>query len=121
MSADGAKTVSAEEVKDLLKQGAKVYDLSKKASYVEKHIPGAIYLKFDEKSAKVASYNPAEDAFDLSQLPPDKNTKVIFHGHGVEGWKGYKASIAAVKAGYRYVYFFRGGFAEWVAKGFPTE
>jgi hypothetical protein len=41
----GAKTVTAEEVKSLLGQGAKVYDLRKKASYVEKHIPGAIYGK----------------------------------------------------------------------------
>jgi rhodanese-related sulfurtransferase len=120
-TASGAKTVSAEEVKRLMGQGARVFDLRKKASYVEKHIPGAVYLKFDENSVKAASYDPKADAFDLGQLPSDKNAKVIFHGHGTDGWKGYKASIAAAKAGYKNVYFFRGGFAEWVAKGLPTE
>lgn len=121
VTAPGAKTVTAEEVKTLIAKGAKVYDLRKKASYAEKHLPGAIYGKFDEKSVKSVSYDPAADTFDLSQLPSDKNTPVIFHGHGVDGWKGYKASVAAAKAGYKNVYFFRGGFAEWVAKGLPTE
>jgi rhodanese-related sulfurtransferase len=121
MTAPGAKTVTAEEVKALIVQGAKVYDLRKKASYAEKHMPGAIFGKFDEKSVKAVSYDPAADTFDLSQLPGDKNTPVIFHGHGVDGWKGYKASVAATKAGYKRVHFFRGGFAEWIAKGFPTE
>jgi rhodanese-related sulfurtransferase len=117
----GAKTVSAGEAKALIAQGAKLFDLRKKASYVEKHIPGAVYAKFDEKSALAVSYDPKVDSFELSQLPADKNAKLIFHGHGPDGWKGYKASIAAVKAGYKNVYFFRGGFAEWVAKGLPTE
>jgi rhodanese-related sulfurtransferase len=79
------------------------------------------YGKFDEKSVKAVSYDPSVDRFDLSQLPADKSAKLIFHSHGVSGWKGYKASAAAVKAGYKNVYFFRGGFAEWVAKGFPME
>ena len=118
---EGAKTVPAEEVKALLAQGAKVFDLRKKASYAEKHIPGAVYMKFDERSAQAVNYDATADIIDLSQLPTDKNVKVIFHGHGVDGWKGYKASIAAAKAGHRHVYFFRGGFAEWVEKKLPTE
>jgi rhodanese-related sulfurtransferase len=121
LSAPGARTVTAEEVRALVAQGAKVFDLRKKASYVEKHIPGAVYLKFDEHSVKAASYDPKTDSFDLGRLPADKTTRVVFHGHGTDGWKGYKASIAAAKAGYRNVYFFRGGFAEWTARGFPTE
>ena len=118
---DGAQTVRAEEVKTLMAQGAKVFDLRKKASYAEKHIPGAVYMKFDEKSAQTVNYDATADSIDLSQLPADKSVKVIFHGHGVDGWKGYKAAIAATKAGHRQVYFFRGGFAEWVEKKLPTE
>jgi rhodanese-related sulfurtransferase len=121
LSAPGVKTVSAEEVRKLLGQGAKVYDLRKRAAYVEKHIPGAAHLSFEEKSAKAVSYDAKTDTFDLGQLAPDKKTRLIFHGHGTDGWKGYKASIAAAKAGYGNVYFFRGGFAEWIAKGLPTE
>jgi rhodanese-related sulfurtransferase len=118
---NGAKTVTAEEVRALIAKGAKVFDLRKKASYVEKHIPGAVYLVFDEKSVKAVTYDPSVDALDLGKLGPDKNASLIFHGHGVDGWKGYKVAAAAAKAGYRNVSFFRGGFAEWIAKGLPTE
>jgi rhodanese-related sulfurtransferase len=121
MTVEGAKTVGAEEVKALVAQGARVFDLRKKASFAEKHIPGAVHMKFDEKSVLAANYDPKADTIDLGVLPADKNARVIFHGHGVDGWKGYKTAIAAVKAGYRSVYFFRGGFAEWTAKGLPTE
>jgi rhodanese-related sulfurtransferase len=120
-SIQGAKTVGADEVKSLQAQGAKVFDLRKKAAYVEKHVPGSLHVKYDEKSAKVAAFDASVDAFDLGQLPPDKHAKVVLHGHGADGWKAYKASVLAVKAGYTNVHFFRGGFAEWVTKGFPTE
>jgi rhodanese-related sulfurtransferase len=117
----GARTVTAEDVTSLIAQGATVFDLRKKASYAEKHIPGAKPARYDEKSVKAASFDATADTFDLGQLPPDKNAKLIFHGHGADGWKGYKASAAAVRAGYKNVYFFRGGFAEWIAKGLPTQ
>jgi len=88
---------------------------------VEKHLPGAVHLAYDERSVKAANYDPRADAFDVSRLGTDKKAPLIFHGHGVDGWKGYKAATAAVQAGYRNVYFFRGGFSEWIAKELPTE
>jgi rhodanese-related sulfurtransferase len=118
---DGVKVVSAEEVHTLLKNGARLYDLRRKGSYVERRLPGALHLKFDEKSAKAVNYDASMDTFDPGQLPPDRDALIILHSHGVDGWKGYKAAAAAVKAGYRNVHWFRGGFAEWVAKGLPTE
>ncbi len=120
-SLDGAKVVSAEEVKTLQGQGAKVFDLRKKAAYVERHIVGAAHLSYEEKSVNAATFDLKADQMDLSKLPADKNALVVFHGHGPDGWKGYKASAQAVKAGYRRVHFFRGGFAEWTTKGLPTE
>jgi rhodanese-related sulfurtransferase len=120
-TAPGVKTVTAEEVKPLLARGGKLYDLRRKASYVEKHIPGAVPLAFNEKSVKAVSYDPKADSFDLAQLPADKGALLVFHSHGPDGWKSYKAAVAAARAGYRNVHWFRGGFAEWVAKGFATE
>ena len=117
----GAKTVGAEDVKGLMAKGAKVYDFRKKAAFVEKHVPGAVNGKYEEKSAQTADFDAKSDGFDLGQLPPDKNATLVFHGHGPDGWKGYKATVVAVRAGYKNVHFFRGGFAEWVAKGLPTE
>ncbi len=120
-SVEGARVVTAEELKALRTKGAKIYDLRKKAAYVEAHIPGAAYLKFDEKSIKAVNFDPRADTFDLAQLPPDKTALIVFHSHGPEGWKSYKAAVMAVRAGYTNVHWFRGGFAEWVQKGLPRE
>ncbi len=120
-SLDGAKVVTADEVKTLQGQGAKVFDLRKKAAYVERHIAGAAHLPYEEKSVNASTFDLKADQMDLSKLPADKNALLVFHGHGPDGWKGYKASVQAVKAGYKRVHFFRGGFAEWTTKGLPTE
>lgn len=117
----GAKTVTAGEVQQLITQGAKVFDLRKKAAYVEKHIVTATHIGYDEKSAKSASFDASVDRFDLDRLPQDKNAKLVFYGHGPDGWKAYKGAVLAIKAGYKNVYFFRSGFSEWTSKGLPSE
>jgi rhodanese-related sulfurtransferase len=42
---------------------------------------------------------------------------LIFACNGAECWKSYKASQAALKAGFTKVHWFRGGFPEWRAAG----
>jgi rhodanese-related sulfurtransferase len=61
-----------------------------------------------------------QDQFDLSKLVQDKNAPVVFACNGAECWKSYKASQAAIAAGYKQVYWFRGGFPEWNLAGLPT-
>jgi rhodanese-related sulfurtransferase len=46
---------------------------------------------------------------------------VIFACNGPECWKSYKSASAAIAAGYKKVYWFRGGFPEWSLAGYPTE
>jgi rhodanese-related sulfurtransferase len=46
---------------------------------------------------------------------------VIFACNGAECWKSYKSCVAAIKGGYKQVYWFRGGFPEWVARGYAVE
>jgi len=60
-------------------------------------------------------------AFDLTKLPADKAAPVVFFCNAGECWKSYKASVAAVKAGYTKVNWFRGGVPEWIAAGLPTQ
>ena len=45
----------------------------------------------------------------------------MFFCNGPECWKSYKASRAAVAAGYPKVYWFRGGMPEWREKRLPVE
>jgi rhodanese-related sulfurtransferase len=112
-SLDGARIVSAEELRSLLSQRAvKVYDLRKKASYVEGHVPGAI--------SAAREYNEKEKTLNVSVLDKDRSTTVVFYSHGVSGWKSYWAAKSAIDSGYRNVLWLRGGYAEWEDKSFPV-
>ena len=62
----------------------------------------------------------------VTGLPPPTGVAVtakpvIFACNGAECWKSYKSCVAAVNAGYQQVFWFRGGFPEWVARGYPVE
>jgi rhodanese-related sulfurtransferase len=89
--------------------------------YAEAHIKGAMSIPYKEKSEKAINFDASVDSFDLSKLPADKAGALIFSCNGAECWKSYKAIHAAIKAGFKTVYWFRGGFPEWKAKGLPIE
>ena len=117
---DGATIVSAEEVVALIKKGAALYDTRSEEEYRDKHIKGAKWLPYGEKSAKEVGFDFAKDRFDVARAG-EKQAPVIFACNGAECWKSYKSSVTALKAGYTQVYWFRGGFPEWVARGYPVE
>jgi rhodanese-related sulfurtransferase len=117
----GTKLVSAAEVKKLLDSGVPVIDTRVAAEYAEKTIKGAKSVPYKEKSAKEVGFDASQDQFDLTKLPSDKAAPLVFFCNAGECWKSYKASVAAVKAGYTKINWFRGGMPEWVAAGLPTQ
>lgn len=120
-SLSGAAVVDAAKAKSLMDGGAAMIDARAANEYAEAHIKGAQNIPYKEKSAKAADFDATQDSFDVSKLPADKNAGVIFQCNGAECWKSYKASAAAAKAGHKKVYWFRGGFPEWKAKGYSVE
>jgi rhodanese-related sulfurtransferase len=120
-SLKGATLVDAVKAKSLFDAGVKVIDARVANEYAESHIKGAINVPYKEKSAKAVDFDVKQDSTDLSKLPADKNTAILIYCNGAECWKSYKASVAAIKAGYKTVYWFRLGLPEWKAKGYPTE
>ena len=118
---DGAKIITAEEAAALIRTGVPIYDTRVKAEYDEHHIKGAKSLPYAEKSHKEVGFDAKLDKFDLSKMSQDRNAPVIFACNGPECWKSYKASVVAIEAGYKQVYWLRGGFPEWKAKGMPLE
>lgn len=120
-SLNGAEVIDAAKAKSLMDGGAKMIDTRVANEFAEAHIKGAINVPYKEKSAKAADFDAALDSFDLAKLPADKNAAIITQCNGAECWKSYKGAAAAVKAGYKKVYWFRGGFPEWKAKGLPIE
>jgi rhodanese-related sulfurtransferase len=112
-SLPGVRVVTAEELRSLLGQRAvKVYDLRKKASYVEGHIPGSINA--------ARHYDEKQKTLDVNVLDKDRATTVVFYSHGVSGWKSYWAAKSASASGYNNVLWLRGGYAEWEDKNLPV-
>lgn len=98
-----------------------IFDVRKKAEYVEAHIPGAVSVPYEEKSEYTATFDMSKDAMDLSKFPADKNAFVVVYCNGPHCWKSYKAAAMLVKAGYKNVQYYREGFPGWKAKGYPVE
>lgn len=109
----GAKVVDAATVAQLMGSGAVYIDTRTDAEFKAGHVPQARLVPYVEKSTKDTDYDARLDAFDLAKLPQDKAAPIILACNGPECWKSYKASTAAVKAGYTQVHWFRGGFPEW--------
>jgi rhodanese-related sulfurtransferase len=120
-SLTGAIVVDAAKAKSLKESGVMVIDARVANEYAESHIPGAVNIPYKEKSAKAVDFDAKLDNFDLSKLPSGKSTAILVYCNGPECWKSYKASTAAIKDGYKTVYWFRLGIPEWKAKGYPTE
>jgi rhodanese-related sulfurtransferase/ABC-type phosphate/phosphonate transport system substrate-binding protein len=116
----GATRVSAEEVAELGKQNVTIVDTRTQKEYDNEHVRGAVLASYAEKSLKEIDFDVTKDDFSaLKTVPKDK--PAIFFCNGPECWKSYKASRAAVAAGYPKVYWFRGGMPEWREKHLPVD
>lgn len=120
-SLPGAKVISAAEAKMLIAKGLPVYDVRVEEEYQTAHVPGAISVPYKEGSAKEVGFDQGDDQFALNKLPKDKNTPFIMYCDGTICWKSYKSTTMAIKAGWKNIYWFRGGFPEWKEAGLPSE
>lgn len=112
----GATVVNAKEVQQLVGQGVVLVDTRTEKEYKTRHVPGAIFVPYVEKSLKDVAFEAKLDDFSgIDKLDPAK--PVIFSCNGAECWKSYKASKQAVLKGFKRVYWFRGGLPEWEASG----
>lgn len=119
-SLPGATLVSADDVKRLQAAGAVVVDTRTEKEYQTRHIPGAVFVPYHEKSLKDVAFNAQLDDFaGVDQL--DKSKPTVFSCNGAECWKSYKASRAAVTKGFKQVYWFRGGLPEWEQSQRPDQ
>ena len=115
----GAQRVTAEEAAALIKKGAQMVDVRSEKEYKTKHISGAVWAAYIEKSAKDTTFSaPMDDFSALSKI--DKTKPAIFGCNGAECWKSYKASKVATEKGFKTVYWLRGGLPEWEERGMPT-
>ena len=104
-------------IETLLAAGARFIDTRTEEEFARGHVPGAQLVPYVEKSAKDPDYDPKQDQFDLQRLGADKGQALILACNGAECWKSFKASRAALQAGYTKVYWFRTGLPAWRASG----
>ncbi len=73
------------------------------------HIEGAISL-------------PDVDTTEASfgKVVPSKTTPVVIYCNGVKCGRSVKSAKMALGWGYKNIYWFRGGWEEWTAKGMPV-
>lgn len=110
LSLDGARTVSAVDAQALLAKGAAVFDVRRKAAYLDGRVPKAKGLA-----------RAAGNAFDPAVFGANKDAILLIYGHGSDGWSAVDAVKTAVDAGYRNVHWLRGGWVEWSGAGLPVE
>lgn len=73
------------------------------------HIPGAVNL-LDTDMTEAA----------LSRVAPDRTTPLLFYCNGERCLRSSNAAVRAVSWGYGTVYWFRGGWQEWLHKELPV-
>lgn len=56
----------------------------------------------------------------LAKVAPNKAAPVVFYCNGVKCGRSVNSAKVASGAGYSKIYWFRGGWEEWIAKGFPV-
>ncbi|MDL5032086.1 rhodanese-like domain-containing protein [Pelomonas sp. APW6] len=119
----GVTRVTAREAQQLQAKGAVLVDTRIEKEYSARHIRGALWVPYVEKSLKDVAFNPAMDDFSAldkaDKLKPSQ--AVIFACNGAECWKSYKAAKQAQAKGFKTVYWLRGGLPEWEAEGLPVE
>ncbi len=117
---EGIKVISAIEAKELIEEkSAYHFDTRQELNFSNGHLPGAISLPL--KWTKKGMPADREGKFNLSKLPSNKKSKIIFHSSGPDGWKAYFAAVNAKKAGYENIMWFRGGLSDWVKQGYSIE
>lgn len=117
----GVEIIDAAKAKDLIAKGIKYYDVRVTSDFAEGHIKGAIGLPYTNVSENKPDFDGSKDSWAVGKLPADKAEPILIYGNGPGGWRHYKASVLAVKAGHKKVYWLRGGVDEWKAKGNALE
>lgn len=104
------EVVDAEGLIDLVNvhADAVVVDARLRSDYVRGHIDGAVNIP-----------NTETNCHTLANIVPEVSLPIIFYCNGLSCMRSAEAIKAARACGYDRVYWFRGGFEEWLAKGYP--
>ena len=107
---EGSTLVDAEAFIDLV---GKIPDLL----VIDSRIPGDRKQGYVEGSISLPDVDTNCDS--LAKVIPKKDSPTLFYCNGVKCGRSATAIKIALRCGYNNIYWFRGGFEEWLAKGYP--
>ena len=107
---DGSRKVTAEDIFDLAE---KIPDLL----IIDARIRADRRQGYLETSVSLPDIKT--DCRSLKKTIKKKSSPVLFYCNGPKCGRSAKSVKKALKCGYNNIYWFRGGFEEWEAKGFP--
>lgn len=120
----GVSVIDARELAELAGSGARVIDTRAVHDFLAEHLPGAAHVDYKERSARSGEFDARDDDVPAFLIRLRKFAApaqpVAFYCNGPSCWKSFKAAAAARAAGYRSVYWFRGGLSEWKQAGRPV-
>lgn len=106
----GATTIDGAKAKALFDKGVVFVDMRTDKDWGAGRIPGAVHLEL----SKVFS-----DASLGAKVKKDQD--VVMYCNGVSCLRSSEASAKAVGWGYKKVHYYRLGFPDWKAAGYPVE
>lgn len=107
----GVTIVSAEETVEMILANPNliVIDSRKKTEYQKGHIEGAINI-----------LNTSLKPKDLEDILQDKSREILFYCNGVRCLRSSDSIVKAQDWGYKNLFWFRGGWNEWMEKRLPV-
>lgn len=107
---EGAIKVDAEDIFELAESQPElvIIDARLAGDRKEGYIEGSISLPNTETSCER-----------LAEVIPQQSTPALFYCNGIHCGRSVKSIEIARACGYSMIYWFRGGFEEWQAKGYP--
>ncbi len=119
LAVPGGKTVTTEELKDLLSREPKPILIDALGSTAM--IDGAAGLGNGIGEQRMFGKDRSMFPKALETLTGgDKNRAIVFYCRGSQCWHSYNASLHALAAGYTNVMWYRGGIDAWKASGGAT-
>ena len=108
----GTTLISAEQLVEMIYSFPTliIVDARRHEEYAKGHIEGAIFMLDTDMTPAL-----------LSSKVRTKETPLVFYCNGERCMRSTNASKKAVSWGYQRIYWFRGGWQEWLAKGLPVS
>jgi len=106
----GASTVDGAKAKALFDKGAVFVDSRTDKDWGAGRIPGAVHLELSKVFTEASLGAKAK-----------KDQDVVMYCNGVSCLRSSEAAAKAVGWGYKKVHYYRLGFPDWKAAGYPVE